>query len=145
MSNPNNRLIIYTDGSCIRTDGGWAFFAMNYRKKNWLVSGCERDTTNNRMEMSAVLHALSFVTSKYVEVRTDSKYVIGGCTIWRESWKKRGYKNILNMDLWREIWEKMKDRDVIFTWVAGHTGEIYNEKVDVASREEALSLEYLQN
>lgn len=135
-----SEVIIYTDGSCIKTNGGWAFFLINYRNKNWLVSGGERNTTNNRMEMTAVLNALTLVKAPEIEIRTDSQYVIGGCTTWREGWYRKNYRDVINLDLWYKIWEQMEDRYITFTWVPGHSGEVYNEKVDKASREEAVAL-----
>ena len=100
------------------------------------LSGAEPDTTNNRMEMTAVIEALSALTKpSKVKLTTDSKYVIDGVTQWIVNWKKRGWKTaskqpVKNVDLWQRLDKARESHDIEWAWVKGHSGHIENEIAD---------------
>jgi len=128
---------IFTDGACRGNPGpgGWGvLLRLNSVEKK--LSGAEPDTTNNRMEMTAVIEALSALTKpSKVKLTTDSKYVIDGVTQWIVNWKKRGWKTaskqpVKNVDLWRKIDELSQSHDISWHWVKGHSGHVENEHVD---------------
>lgn len=129
---------IFTDGACSGNPGpgGWgAILRCDGREKE--LSGGEAHTTNNRMELSGVINALSAL--KYpckVRLTTDSKYVVDGITKgWAQGWKKRGWKKsdgkpALNPDLWGQLLELLAVHDVEFCWIKGHAGHEENERCD---------------
>lgn len=129
---------IYTDGACSGNPGpgGWgAILCWNDHEKE--LSGGEIETTNNRMEMMAVIKALEALkhNNAPVTIYTDSKYVLQGATEWLEGWKARGWKSankkpVKNQDLWQEIDSLLMRFDVTFIWVKGHNGHEMNERVD---------------
>ncbi len=130
-------IIIYTDGACSGNPGpgGWgALLRYNGHEKE--LSGGESETTNNRMEMMAVIEALGAITTKKpVHLYTDSKYVIDGVNQWLAGWKARGWKTagkkaVKNQDLWERIDLAIQSHDVTFFWVKGHSGDPDNERVD---------------
>lgn len=122
--------IIYTDGSCLGNpgEGGWCF-CLNSQNRDWIVSGGEEYTTNNRMELRAVIEGIRFANTKEIKIYTDSKYVIN-CA--KDIWKKQK-----NKDMWKEYEIVSKNIKIEWTWVKGHSGEYYNELVDYHAREEA--------
>ncbi len=135
------RVEIYTDGACSGNPGpgGWgALLRMGEVEKE--LSGAERDTTNNRMEMMAVIKALEALKRPCaVDLYTDSKYVIDGAEQWLHGWKKRGWKNaarepVKNAHLWQKIDELIHLHQVTFHWVKGHNGHVENERVDALAR-----------
>jgi ribonuclease HI len=129
---------IYTDGACSGNPGpgGWgAILCWNDHEKE--LSGGEAETTNNRMEMMAVIKALEALkhNNAPVTIYTDSKYVMQGATEWLEGWKARGWKSankkpVKNQDLWEQIDSLISHHDVTFIWVKGHNGHEMNERVD---------------
>lgn len=128
---------IYTDGACSGNPGpgGWgALLRWNGHEKE--LSGGEEETTNNRMEMMAVIKALEALTKpSNVELYTDSKYVMQGVMEWMPGWKARNWKTaakkpVKNQDLWQEIDELVQKHNVTFHWVKGHAGHPDNERVD---------------
>ena len=128
---------IYTDGACSGNPGpgGWgALMLWNGHEKE--LNGGEDDTTNNRMEMMAVIKALEAVKNHpKIEIYTDSKYVMHGMTEWLEGWKARGWKTaskkpVKNVDLWQEMDALVSQHDVTFHWVKGHNGHPENERAD---------------
>ena len=131
-------ITIYTDGACSGNPGpgGWGAILMwNDHEKE--LSGGESDTTNNRMEMMAVIKALEALKKDNTEVTiyTDSKYVLQGATEWLEGWKARGWKSankkpVKNKDLWELIDSQIQRHSVKFIWVKGHSGDEFNERVD---------------
>ncbi|BEU86553.1 hypothetical protein TAMA11512_00170 [Selenomonas sp. TAMA-11512] len=140
--------LVYTDGSCLRNPagpGGWAVCIVDESAANGFrtVSGGVPSTTNNRMEMTAVIEALRTVSpGDSLTVVTDSQYVKNGITKWIFSWKKRGWKkadgeSVLNQDLWMEMDRLMATRRVDFQWVKGHAGSRYNEICDALAKKEA--------
>ncbi len=128
---------IYTDGACSGNPGpgGWgALMLWNGHEKE--LNGGEADTTNNRMEMMAVIKALEAVKgSPKIELYTDSKYVMQGITEWLEGWKAKGWKTaskkpVKNVDLWQEMDALVSEHDISFHWVKGHAGHPENERAD---------------
>lgn len=128
---------IYTDGACSGNPGpgGWgALLRWNGHEKE--LSGGEEETTNNRMEMMAVIKALEALTKpSNVDLYTDSKYVMQGVTEWMPGWKAKNWqtaakKPVKNQDLWQEIDELVQKHNVTFHWVKGHAGHPDNERVD---------------
>ena len=129
---------IYTDGACRGNPGkgGWgAILVYNGREKE--LSGGEPETTNNRMELTAAISALSLLKEPCeVTLYSDSKYLIDGITKgWARSWKARGWKKAdkspaLNPDLWDRVLTLVDTHKVTFIWVKGHDGHAYNERCD---------------
>lgn len=130
-------ITIYTDGACSGNPGpgGWGALLMwNGHEKE--LSGGEEETTNNRMEMMAVIRALEALKGpSKVALYTDSKYVMQGVTEWMDGWKAKGWKTVSkkpvkNVDLWQAIDEALQQHDVEWHWVKGHAGIEGNERAD---------------
>ena len=128
---------IYTDGACKGNPGagGWgALLAWNGKTRE--LCGGEAHTTNNRMEMTAVIRALEALKRKSrVRLHTDSQYVQQGISEWIHSWKKRGWrtagrKPVKNEDLWRRLDELAGEHEIEWLWVRGHDGNPGNERAD---------------
>lgn len=129
---------IYTDGACSGNPGpgGWGAVLI-YNGVEKQLSGSEKETTNNRMELSAVITALKALKEPCnVTLTTDSKYVCdainkGWLNSWeKNSWKKADKKPVLNIDLWQELLPLLDKHRVEFIWVKGHNGHKYNEICD---------------
>lgn len=129
---------IYTDGACSGNPGpgGWGAVLV-YNGKEKELSGSEKDTTNNRMELTAVIMALNALNQPCeVKLTTDSKYVCDAVNKgWVYSWRKNGWrksdkKPALNVDLWEELLSLLEKHEVQFIWVKGHNGHKYNEICD---------------
>lgn len=128
---------LFTDGACKGNPGpgGWAALLRLGRHEKELTGG-ERATTNNRMEMTAVIRGLgALIEPCQVELYSDSKYVIDGITKWVEGWKRRGWINaskkpVRNADLWHDLIEVAARHEINWNWVRGHNGHVENERVD---------------
>jgi ribonuclease HI len=129
---------IYTDGACRGNPGkgGWGAVLV-YKGVEKELSGGERMTTNNRMELSAVIAALSALREPCeITLTSDSKYVVDAVTKgWAQSWKAKGWKKAdkspaLNADLWDKLLALLDYHTVTFVWVKGHAGHPYNERCD---------------
>jgi ribonuclease HI len=129
---------IYTDGACRGNPGrgGWGAILV-YGGVEKELSGGERETTNNRMELTAVISALSALRERCeVTLTSDSKYVIDAITQgWAVSWRQRGWRRAdkspaLNADLWEVLLGLLEQHEVSFVWVRGHNGHPYNERCD---------------
>lgn len=140
-------LKIWTDGSCLGNPGrgGWAFVAtdgINTAQR----SGAEKDTTNNRMELMAVLRALTAAKKhSELEIHTDSQYVKNGMESWMKNWKRNNWrtadkKPVKNQDLWQALDAAAADIKIHWHWVKGHAGHEMNESVDELARTAAESL-----
>ena len=128
---------IFTDGACSGNPGpgGWgAILRSGGHEKE--ISGGEHDTTNNRMEMMAVIRALEALKKPArVDVYTDSVYVQKGVSEWMRGWKAKGWPaKIKNQDLWKRIDELVAHHDVRFHWIRGHNGHPENERADALAR-----------
>lgn len=140
-------LKIWTDGSCLGNPGpgGWAFVATDGTNVAERCGG-ERDTTNNRMELMAVIRALSAAhRHKSVEIHTDSQYVKNGMQLWLQNWKKKNWrtadkKPVKNQDLWQQLDELASNIEIRWVWVKGHAGEEFNERCDELARTSAEKL-----
>lgn len=135
-------LKIWTDGSCLGNPGpgGWGYIATD-GKNIAKCSGGEETTTNNRMELTAVLRALTAAARRHdsVEIHTDSQYVKNGMQTWMKNWKAHGWrtsdkKPVKNVDLWRALDEISQQIKIDWVWVRGHNGEEFNEMVDELAR-----------
>lgn len=129
---------IFTDGACSGNPGpgGWGA-VLRYNTAEKELSGSEKDTTNNRMELTACIEALKTLKEPCrVELTTDSQYVVNGITKgWAESWRRNGWKKsdkkpALNSDLWGELLELCERHEVNFNWIKGHAGHEENERCD---------------
>lgn len=140
--NPDPEVELYTDGGCSGNPGpgGWAFVLRHPASgKEKEGVGAERETTNNRMELTAVIRGLeSLNRPTRVELFTDSTYVGRGLSEWMAKWKKNGWRRrekgrwaeVKNEDLWRRLDELLQRHQVRFTHVRGHSGHPENERCD---------------
>ena len=132
------RVVIYTDGACRGNPGpgGWAALLRSGDTEK-VLSGAERETTNNRMELMAAIAALEALTrSCQVRLTTDSEYVRQGVTRWINGWKRNGWrtsqkKPVKNRDLWERLDASLGDHDIEWCWVKGHSGHPGNERADL--------------
>lgn len=132
---------LYTDGACSGNPGpgGWGVL-LRYGEHQKELNGGEKETTNNRMEMMAVIEGLKALKrSSTVVVYTDSKYVLDGVTKWLDGWKAKGWKTadkkpVKNQDLWEKLDSALVEHDVTFKWVKGHAGHPENERADYLAR-----------
>ncbi len=137
---------IYTDGSCLSNpgNGGWAAIINN--DGNILrISGSEKNTTNNKMELMAPIRALQKISSnEQVEIYTDSKYVELGITEWVHKWIKNSWltskkEPVKNKELWIELYNLTKSFKIKWIWVKAHAGNPLNEEVDLLAKKAAES------
>tara|TARA_B110000196_G_C21146682_1_gene667016 strand:+ start:3082 stop:3507 length:426 start_codon:yes stop_codon:yes gene_type:complete len=137
---------IYTDGSCLNNpgNGGWA--AIIYDNGKVLkISGSEKNTTNNKMELMAPINALKEINKdENVEIYTDSKYVKLGITIWIHKWIKNSWQtskkeDVKNKELWEELHKLTKFFKINWMWVKAHSGDLLNEEVDLLAKKAAES------
>ena len=133
---------IYTDGACSGNPGrgGWAAIILDGEKIE-KISGSKDNTTNNRMELTAVISALKYVKDKNLEIYTDSKYTKDGIEKWISNWKKNGWKtankqDVKNKDLWDELDQLNSQKNVQWNWVKGHANNQYNNMADELARSE---------
>ncbi len=128
---------IFTDGACRGNPGpgGWGAI-LRYGNHEKELFGGEKETTNNRMEMTAVIRALDSLKRECrVVVTTDSMYVKQGITQWIDNWKRRGWKKadkspVKNADLWKQLDQLAASHQVEWKWVKGHSGHVENERAD---------------
>lgn len=142
------RIEIFTDGACSGNPGigGWGAL-LRYKDIEKELSGGEQNTTNNRMELTAVIEALKALkTTCNITLYTDSKYVMCGITEWMENWKRNGWKttnkksDVKNVDLWQQLDELIKKHEIRWVWVKGHNGHPENERVDTLARNEVANI-----
>ncbi|MAK12475.1 MAG: ribonuclease HI [Candidatus Pelagibacter sp.] len=133
---------IYTDGACSGNPGrgGWAAIIIDGQKIKKL-SGASENTTNNRMELTAVISALKYVKDFNIELFTDSKYTKDGIQQWIINWKKNGWKTtnkqkVKNIDLWQELDELNQKKKISWNWVKGHANDMYNNMADELAKSE---------
>jgi ribonuclease HI len=142
---PLDKVMITTDGACLGNPGpgGWAAL-LQFGAKEKMLSGSEPDTTNNRMELRAVIEGLLALKRKcHVTVVTDSQYVMKAFKEgWLEKWEQNGWKTadrkpVKNKDLWESLVDLEGRHDVHWKWVKGHAGHEENERVDAEARLQA--------
>jgi ribonuclease HI len=141
------KIEVYTDGSSLGNPGpgGYGAVFVGGGKIVHELGGCEKETTNNKMELQAVIETLKYVSnSKYdnseVVIHADSAYVLNGITSWIFNWEKNGWKTankkpVLNKELWQELIKLVREFKGKIVWqkVKGHSGHIYNERADVVA------------
>jgi len=141
-----NEFKVYTDGACIGNPGpgGYAAVILNSKsEKLQTVSGSAKDSTNNRMELKAVIEALKILPkNSTIDLYSDSSYVLKGLSSWIEGWKKNGWKTsskkeVANQDLWQELDYLASNFNLNYQKVKGHSGDFYNEEVDKLAKKEA--------
>lgn len=143
-----NEVTIYTDGGCSGNPGpgGWGVVVL-YNGEARQLSGGEKNTTNNRMELTAAINALSIVKNTpefknlQITLNIDSQYVKNGITVWIKNWKLKGWKTadkkpVKNQDLWILLDELNSSMNVSWNWVKGHAGIQYNEICDQLCQKE---------
>ena len=138
----DNLVEIFTDGACSGNPGPGGYGAiLKYGEEIREISGYEVATTNNRMEMMAVIEALRQLKRPCrVKIVTDSQYVVKGMTEWLPGWIKRNWltsqkKPVLNKNLWKEILKLSKKHKIEWKWIKGHDGHPYNERCDQLARD----------
>ena len=148
-------IFIFTDGACPNNQsknksfvvGGWACI-IKYGETTKEFAGGERGTTNNRMELMAVITALEKIDENYegsIIISSDSKYVIEGFTSWMPKWKRNNWKttqktDVVNKDLWERLSKASANKVIEWNWVKGHAGQVENERCDELARNEAIKL-----
>jgi len=138
----NTLVEIFCDGACSGNPGPGGYGAILRCGGNEKeISGGAPDTTNNRMEMTAVIEALRQLKRPCrVSITTDSQYVVKGMTEWIDGWQRKGWRNskkepVLNRDLWEMLLEESKRHTINWNWVRGHAGHAENERCDQLARE----------
>ena len=135
----NNKIKIYTDGACSGNPGkgGWgAVVIYSDRDQEKHLSGADKLTTNNKMELTATIESLKLIKKPNdIELYTDSQYVKNGISLWIINWKNNGWKTankkpVANKELWIELDEIVQFHNVTWFWVKGHSGNHYNEIAD---------------
>ncbi len=138
---------IFTDGACSGNPGagGWGAI-LRYGTVEKELSGGENETTNNRMELTAVIEALSALKKTCnIVLYTDSRYVMDGVNQWLPNWKQNGWKTankktpVKNIDLWQNLDSLLEKHKIKWIWVKGHNGHPENERVDKLARDQAKS------
>ena len=146
------RVEIFTDGACSGNPGvgGWGAI-LRYKDIEKELSGGEENTTNNRMELMAVIEALSALKKECnISLYTDSKYVMNGITEWLANWKQNGWhtankkKEVKNIDLWQKLDELTQKHEIRWIWVKGHNGHPENERCDALARGEVEKIKAKQ-
>jgi len=131
------KVVIYTDGACRGNPGpgGWGV-VLRYQGNLKTLKGFDPETTNNRMELTAVIEGFRALTrSCDIELHTDSKYVMQGVNEWLSNWKRNGWKTaakkpVKNIDLWQQLDDEVSRHEIDWNWVKGHSGVEDNEFAD---------------
>lgn len=145
-------VIVYTDGACEPNPGvgGWGYVVYRDGVEIHSESGGDRRSTNNIMEMTAMLRALEWLDrngfSDSVVIYSDSQYVVKGCTLWRHGWRRKMWRKgsggkIANIDLWKTLSSTLDRMSVKIEWCKGHSGIVGNERADELSVEGRISVE----
>jgi ribonuclease HI len=142
LSDPHQRVTIYTDGACSGNPGpgGWGAI-LSFGDTTKELFGGEAHTTNNRMELMGAISALEALKRPCsVDLHTDSQYLRNGIMNWIHGWKKNGWrtadkKPVKNVDLWKRLDEALGNHDIRWHWVKGHAGHAQNERADELARE----------
>lgn len=146
---PETQILIHTDGACLGNPGpgGYAVIlrrlsAEGAEIKALRLSGASKDTTNNRMELTAALCGLLKIKrdeAAPITIVSDSQYLVKGMTEWRSKWEAKGWrtaggKEVVNKDLWLKLIEASQGKEVCWRWVRGHSGDTLNEEADRLAR-----------
>ena len=142
MTEKRSPVEIFTDGACSGNPGTGGYGAiLRYGGRTKEISGCQLQTTNNRMELTAVIEALRLINRPCkIRVLTDSNYVVKGMTEWISGWIKRNWVNsrkkpVLNRDLWEILLKLSQPHKIEWKWIRGHSGYEGNERCDELARE----------
>ncbi len=134
-------VIIFTDGACSPNPGpgGWAAL-LRFNEQEKTLTGGERQTTNNRMELTAAVEALKALKRPCrIDFYTDSEYLKRGITEWLPGWRRRNWRRkgggLANVDLWQALDQSLKNHQISWHWVRGHAGHPENERVDRLARQ----------
>ena len=138
----SRKIELFTDGACKGNPGlgGWGVL-IKYSKISNELKGTQQQTTNNRMELIAVIEGLkSIQENSHIEITTDSMYVKNGINQWIDNWKNNGWKTaakkpVKNKDLWQELDELVQNYSIKWIWVKGHSGHPGNERADQLANE----------
>jgi ribonuclease HI len=138
---------MYSDGACKGNPGigGWGVL-LRFGDKEKELFGGEALTTNNRMELLAVINGLlALKRTCRIEVYTDSNYVKNGISLWLPNWKRRGWKTadrqpVKNLDLWQRLDEEAAKHEISWHWVRGHSGHVENERADALANKGVVSV-----
>jgi len=134
---------IYTDGSCLKNPngpGGWGVLILD-KDYEWEISGNDPCTTNNKMELQAVIESLEFINKDQdIIIYSDSTYVIKGITEWIENWIRKDWKHVKNIKLWKKLYKLTRNRNIKWEWVKAHANNEYNNRVDIIARNAAYEL-----
>ena len=136
------KITLFSDGSALGNPGPGGYgIILRYKDQEREISGGEAHTTNNRMELLAVIEGLKALKEPcIVDIVSDSSYVVKGINEWLEGWIKRDFKKVKNPDLWAEYIEVSKKHKINAIWVRGHNGHSENERCDVLAKEEAQKM-----
>ncbi len=133
------KVTLFCDGSSLGNPGpgGWGSI-LSYNGHQKELKGSAKNTTNNQMELTAVIEGLKALKEPCeVEIVSDSSYVVNGINDWLKNWIKKDFKNVKNPDLWKKYLEVSKPHKIKATWVKGHNGHTENERCDKMARDEA--------
>lgn len=136
------KITLFSDGSALGNPGPGGYGAiLRFGNKEREICGGEAHTTNNRMELLAVIEGLRALKEPCnVEIISDSSYVVKGINEWLDGWIKRDFKKVKNPDLWMAYIEVSKPHKINATWVRGHNGHIENERCDILAKQEAQKM-----
>ena len=139
------KIEIYTDGSSLGNPGpgGWCAI-LKYKNHQKIIKGGEKLTTNNKMELKAVIEALKSLKEPYeIKLYSDSTYVLKGISNWINNWIKKEFKNVKNKELWQEFLNVKQNHKISTNWIKAHSGHKENEICDKIAKEEALKRKIL--
>lgn len=133
-------LTLFCDGSSLGNPGAGGYCAiLKYKDKEKIIKGGEKFTTNNKMELLAVIEGLDALKEPCdVTIVSDSSYVVKGINQWLQNWVKKDFKNVKNSDLWKRFIEVSAPHMIHAVWVRGHNGHAENEQCDKIAKNEAL-------
>ena len=137
------KVTLFSDGSALGNPGPGGYGAiLRFGKNEKEISGAQEHTTNNRMELLAVIEGLKALKEPCeVDVVSDSSYVVKGINEWLDGWVARSFKKVKNPDLWQEYREVSKPHRIHAIWVRGHNGHEENERCDILARTEAEKMQ----
>jgi len=137
------KITLFSDGSSLGNPGPGGYCAiLRYKDYEKVISGGEPHTTNNRMELKAVIEGLKALKEPcIVEIYSDSTYVVQAINKWLEGWIKKGFKNVKNPELWQEFVEVAKPHRIKAYWIKAHAGHEENERCDKIAKQMAQSFQ----
>lgn len=135
-------ICLFSDGSCLGNPGagGWAYI-LRYKNHEKVGSGSQAYTTNNQMELTAVIEGIKVIKEPCkINLYSDSSYVVKGINEWLNGWVNKNFKNVKNTELWAEYIKVSKNHQITAFWVRGHDGHPENERCDELARNEASKI-----